>query len=230
MIVRDLRFGSKAIIRIYRNGVIIWEGGKKYTVSQLISVLTGFALVDTDYPVPIQMDADINAETVGKPFASDTIPGAYGKAELVGNVVPQPADTVNRLAQTETILAVNATPLLASYVYSKGQLIITLSTKGMPQFADTAEISGETTASLTKQASPTTQGITKMLFSTKSELNTVATHENAETLEKASLYSSAELTTHAGAYAWMMPELVDGVLIIGQTYSANQIGGLLEVK
>lgn len=230
MIVRDLRLGSKAIIRIYRNGVIIWEGGRVYTAAQLISVLTGFAVVDTDYPVPIQMDADINAETVGKPFASDTIPGAYGKAELVGNVVPQSADTVNRLAQTETILAVNATPLLASYVYSKGQLIITLSTKGMPQFADTAEISGETTANITEQASPTTQGITKMLFSTKSELNTVATHENADTLEKASLYASNNLAVCGRMGTWLEPVVVDGVLILRQAYSATVTDGILEVR
>lgn len=230
MIVRDLRLGSKAIIRIYRNGVIIWEGGKKFTAAQLISVLAGFALVDTDYPVPIQMDADINAETVGKPFSADANASAYGKAELVGNVTPQRADTRNGMAQTKSILTAIATPLSALYVWCRGKVEMALGTHGMAQRADTRNGAGETTANITEQASPNTQGITKMLFVTKSELSTVATHEKADTLEKASLYASNNLAVCGRMGTWLEPVVVDGVLILRQAYSATVTDGILEVR
>ena len=197
MIVRDLRYGSKAIARIYRNGVIIWEGGKKFTLAQLISVLTGVALVDTDYPVPIQMDADINAETTGKPFPADANASAYGKAELFGNVVPQPADTVNGRAETKSVLTAIAMPLSALYIWCRGKLAMAFGTKGMAQPADTINGAGETTASLTEQATPNAQGMTAMLFQTEGKLGAVATHENAETLEKASSYASGKLNMEA---------------------------------
>ena len=230
MIVRDLRLGSKAIIRIYRNGVIIWEGGKKFTLAQLISVLTGVALVDTDYPVPIRMSTDGQLGVKGTPNAQNVDNLIVATGEFGGNVTAESADGINTTGTAEMKFAVCGRPTNGSIVYLRAMDEWALGLFGSADPADTVESSGETTASIGTQAMPTEQEMTTMLFSTKGELNGTATHENADVAEQVSLYASAELSTHAGAYAWAMPELVDGVLIIGQAYSANKIGGLLEVK
>jgi hypothetical protein len=193
MIVRDLRLGSKAIIRIYRNGVIIWEGGRVYTAAQLISVLTGFALVDTDYPVHIRMPTDGQLGVTGTPNAQNVDNLIVATGEFGSNVTVESADGINTTGTAEMKLAVCGRPTNSSIVFSRATDKWALGLLGSADPADTVESSGETTASIGTQAMPAEQEMTTMLFSTKGELNGSATHENADVAKQVSSYASGEL-------------------------------------
>ncbi len=230
MIVQDLRYGSKAIVRIYRNGVNIWEGGKVYTLVQLMSALTGFSVVETDYPVSIQMSTDGQLGVKGTPNAQNVDNLIVAAVEFGGNVTAESADGINTTGTAEMKFAVCGRPTNGSIVYPRATDEWALGLLGSAEPADTVDTAGRTDLVSNQSAMPNAQEMTTMLFSTKGELNGTATHENADVAEQVSSYASGELSTHAGAYAWAMPELVDGVLIIRQAYSATLTNGYLEVR
>jgi hypothetical protein len=209
---------------------LILEGGKVYTLAQLMSALTGFPRVDTDYTVHIRMPTDGQLGVTGTPNAQNVDNLIVATGEFGSNVTVESADGINTTGTAEMNLAVCGRPTNGSIVYPRATDEWALGLLGSADPADTVDTAGRTDLVSNQSAMPNAQEMTTMLFSTKGEMNGTATHENADVAEQVSSYASGELSTHAGAYAWSVPELVDGVLIIGQAYSANKIGGLLEVK
>lgn len=230
MIVRDLRLGKRAIVRIYRNGIIIWEGGKKYAFGQLIAALTGFALVKADTPVSILMASEGIAGLKGTPVASDVIPGLLTSGKFIGTATPDAADTVNGAGKASMDLVMCARPTSGSMVFSRGQDGWEIHIVGLSEPADTVEGAGENTARFTTHGSSTAQEMESVLFSAKGELAEIAMPESADTLDQAMGRSSGELTMCARLGAWLEPVVVDGVLILRQAYSATVNNGVLEVR
>lgn len=163
MIITDLRLGHKQIVSIYRNGKIIWEGGKQCTMGQLIAALSGYAMAESFYPVSTQMAASASAEGTAKPNASNVLSGMKADGALSAVAMPHKADTLNRAGRAAMTLGMCATPTAGSIVYRQGQTGGVLAMSGRPQLANTLERAGATAADITTHATPAAQGVTNTL-------------------------------------------------------------------
>lgn len=230
MIVQDLRYGSKAIVRIYRNGVIIWEVGKIYTLAQFMSDLTGFSDVDTDYPVSVQMSTDGQLGVKGTPNAQNVANLTVGTGEFGGNVTAESADGINTIGTAEMKIAVCGRPTNGSIAYMRATDELALGLFGSAEPADTVDTSGRTDLVSTQRGTPDKQGVEIVLFSAKGELNENVAPQTADAAEQVNSYASGNLIVCGIARTWLDPVVENGVLILRQVHTATLKDGILEVR
>ncbi len=213
MIISGLRLGLKQIERIYRNGIIIWESGKQYTMGQLMAALTGYAMAEVDTPVAIQMGASASLKSSATPEARDVVSGLSASGKLVGIAMPQPADTVERAGKVAMALRMCGRPTAGDMIFTRGQVGSVLTMEGRPWPANTLERAGATAASLKMLASPEAQGMTNILAAAKGEQSGYLLPKTQE-MEKLVAGASGKLSMAALAFAktlWDVAFSVNGV-------------------
>ncbi len=237
MIISGLRLGLKQIERIYRNGIIIWEGGKQYTVGQLMAALTGYAMAEVDTPVAIQMEASASLKSNATPEARDVVAGLSVSGNLSSVAMPQPADTVERAGQAAMTLAMCGRPTAGDMVFTNGQAGGELAMVGMPKSADTVEGTGATAAANLKMfASAEAQGMSNILAAAKGEQSGYLLSKTRE-IEKLVAGTSGKLSMAALAFAktlWDVAFSVNGTVeyetqvLDGETCEDPVTAGIIE--